>query len=134
MRLMKRNLKPVYYRLYLGQRNTLDENGYETGDKEIIYSDPAMQRCNVSPASGAIQMELFGSVENYDKILLTDNMDCPINENTVLFIAETPQQQAWFALQFPMGNLDENPYEYVVKRIARSLHHISYAVSKVKVS
>ena len=139
---MKRNLKPVYYCLYHGQKNILDNDGYETGEKKVIYGDPAKLMCNISPASGAAQMELFGVIENYDKILITDDINCPINENTVLYVDEAPVQAFHLQLQFPIspfGNVGiaaalKNPYEYVVKRVAKSLHHISYAVSKVKVS
>ena len=142
MRLMKRNLKPVYYCLYLGQKSKLDADGYETGETEIIYGDPTLQMCNVSPATGAIQMELFGSIEDYDKILITDNMDCPIDENTVLYVDESPVRVLRLKLQFPVspfGNVlamstIQNPYEYVVRRVSKSLHHINYAISKVKVS
>ena len=141
MRLMQRNLKPVWYCLYYGQRPVTEE-GYETGETAIIYGDPTLLMCNVSPATGAAQQEMFGVIENYDKIIVTDKMDCPINENTVLYIEEKPVRALMLKLQFginPFGDLGfrskvTNKYNYVVRRVAKSLNYISYAISKVEVS
>lgn len=88
---------------------------------ELVYATPVAIRCNVSPASGQSQIETFGNLEAYDKIILTDDLHCPIDENTVLFIDHEPDATG------------EN-FDYVVKRIAKSLNFIAYAVSKVKVT
>lgn len=34
---------------------------------------------------------MFGNLESYDKVLITDDMSCPIDENTVLFIDKEPE-------------------------------------------
>ena len=66
---------------------------------------------------------MFGNLESYDKVIITDDMDCPIDENTVLFIDKDPEFK------------DGKPtFDYTVRRVAKSLNTISYAVSKVKVS
>lgn len=119
MRLVKRNLKSIYYSLYLGRVPVLDEEGFETGETEISYADPVEIRVSVSPASGQIQAEMFGTDESYDKIIITDRMDCPIDENTVLYVDHEPEG---------------NGFDYVVKRVAKALNHISYAISKVQVT
>lgn len=119
MRLVKRNLKSIYYSLYIGRVPVLDDDGFETGETEISYTEPVELRVNVSPASGRIQAEMFGTDESYDKIVITDQMDCPIDENTVLYVDCEPEG---------------NGFDYVVKRVAKALHHISYAISKVKVT
>ena len=57
-------------------------------------------------------------------MIVTDDLLCPIDENTVLFIDKEPGYTE-----------DGTPlYDYIVKRVARSLNSISYAVSKVSVS
>lgn len=123
MRLMKRNLKPVWYCLYDSKATQKDDDGYETGEDGVAYGEPVKMLCNVSPATGFAQTDVFGNLESYDKVLITDDMDCPIDENTVLFIDKEPQV------------VDGKPkYDYTVKRVAKSLNSISYAVSKVKVS
>lgn len=118
MRLLKRNLKPIHYCLYQGNQPIYDEDGYETGETTIGYADPVKMMVNVSPASGYAQTGMFGNLESYDKVVITDDMDCPIDENTMLYID---------------ADLTEKP-DYVVKRVAKALNHISYAVSKVKQS
>ena len=142
MRLVKRNLKPIWYRLYLGEKTVKGDDDYETGEKKVSYSDPVKLMCNVSPASGNAVQEMFGVIEDYDKIIITDDMNCPIDENTVIYIDKKPKRKVRLQTQFPVnpfGNVlyaSDVPekFDYVVRRVAKSLHNISYAVSKVKVS
>lgn len=48
-------------------------------------------RANVSAAAGSAQVEQFGNFAGYDKVILTDDTTCPIDENTVLFIDKEPE-------------------------------------------
>ena len=67
---------------------------------------------------------MFGNLESYDKVLITDDMSCPIDENTVLFVDKEPE----FSQEgVPL-------FDYRVRRVAKSLNNISYAISKVTVS
>lgn len=123
MKIMERNKQSFYYCLYTGKTAVVDAEGNETGESSLTYSAEVFVKANVSAATGYAQIEQFGSNEQYDKVIVTDDMTCPIDENTVLFIDKAP---AWDG-SVPL-------YDYVVKRVARSLNSISYAVSKVKVS
>lgn len=124
MKLLKRNLSPVYYCLYSSKQPRTDEDGYETGEEQVVYGPPVKLVCSVSPATGYAQVNMFGSLESYDKVLITDDRSCPIDENTVLFIDKEPE-----------FNADGDPlFDYTVRRVAKSINSISYAVSKVKVS
>lgn len=123
MKLMKRNLKPVHYCLYADRVPLLDDDGNETSEQRIVYGEPVKLMCSVSPATGYAQANMFGNLESYDKVLITDDMTCPIDENTVLFVDKEPEFR------------DGKPiFDYTVRRVAKSLNAISYAVSKVKVS
>lgn len=123
MKLMKRNLNPVYYCLYADRVPLLDDDGNETSEQRIVYGEPVKLMCSVSPATGYAQANMFGNLESYDKVLITDDMTCPIDENTVLFVDKEPEFR------------DGKPiFDYTVRRVAKSLNAISYAVSKVKVS
>lgn len=123
MKLMKRNLTPIHYCLYAERTPLLDADGNESGEYTVGYSEPIELRCNVSPATGYAQVNMFGNLESYDKVIVTDDMGCPIDENTVLFIDKEPEFR------------DGKPiFDYTVRRVAKSLNTISYAVSKVKVS
>lgn len=123
MKLMKRNLVPVYYCLYKGKQSILDDEGYETSEFKVTYEKPVRIMINLSPAMGYAQAEMFGNLDAYDKIMVTEDTNCPIDENTVLFVDSEPT--------FRNGTPD---YDYTVKCVAKSLNFISYAISKVKVS
>jgi hypothetical protein len=123
MKIMERNKQSFYYCLYTGKTAVVDAEGNETGESSLAYSTEVLMKANVSAATGYAQIEQFGSNEQYDKVIVTDDMTCPIDENTVLFIDKEPVWDGSVPL-----------YDYVVKRVARSLNSISYAVSKVKVS
>ena len=124
MKLMKRNLSPVYFCLSHGKQPQTDDNGYETGEEQVVYKPPVRLMCSVSPATGYAQVNMFGNLESYDKVLVTDDVRCPIDENTVLFIDKKPE-----------FNSEGVPlFDYRVRRVAKSINSISYAVSKVTVS
>lgn len=124
MRLMTINLSPFNYCLLLQREPIMDEWGNETGEAKLVYGEPVSMSANISAASGSAQVEQFGNLPGYDKVIVTDDMGCPIDENTVLFIDKEPAFDE-----------DGNPlYDYIVKRVARSLNSISYAVERVDVS
>ena len=125
MKLMRRNLKQIWYCLYEREEILKNSLGHETGEKQIIYSEPVKIYCNVSPATGYAQTYMFGTLETYDKIVIVDDMNCPIDENSILFIDKAPTKSP-----------DDQYFifDYIVRRVAKSLNHISYAVRKVKVS
>lgn len=110
--------------LYDRKEPILDEDGNETGESKVYYKPATKQRMNVSAAMGSAQVEQFGNLAGYDKVIVTDDLSCPINENTVLFVDKSPEYSK-----------DGSPlYDYIVKRVAKSLNSISYAVTKVSVS
>lgn len=124
MRVLLRNKRTFYYCLYQGREPIVDENGNRTGEDRPSYSEPQEMTANISPASGISQTEQFGNLENYDKVIVTDDMDCPIDEHSVLFIDKEPEH-----------SIDGEPmYDYTVRRIAKSINSISIAVRKVNVS
>lgn len=124
MRCMARNKRQFHYCLFKGVAPVVDDEGYETGDKLRSYAPPVTMRANISAASGTAQVEQFGQFISYDKVIVTDDMTCPIDEHSVLFIDKAPEFDS-----------DGTPlYDYVVKRVAKSLNSISIAVSKVSVS
>ena len=124
MKTMERNKVPFWYLLYDRKEAVKDEDGNETSDYRVVYKEAVFQRENISAATGSAQVEQFGNFISYDKVIVTDDLCCPIDENTVLFIDKEPEYDE-----------DGNPlYDYIVKRVAKSLNSISYAVSKVNVS
>lgn len=123
MKTLARNMRPFLYCLYKGKEMLTDEYGNETGEYKILFSDPVEVYGNISPATGYSQTEQFGSLENYDKVIVMDNPDTPINDNSVLFIDKDYE-----------ADTDGTPiFDYTVRRVARSINSVSIAVSKVTV-
>ena len=125
MKIMERNKRTLWYLLYDRNAHAVDAEGNETGEEIIGYKPAVALRANVSPASGSSQVEQFGNLAGYDKVIVTDDMSCPIDENTVLFVDKEPEYR----------EADGKPlYDYIVKRVAKSMNIIAYAVTKVSVS
>lgn len=123
MRCLKRNQRQFWYCLYQDAEELIDEWGNATGEYEPIYGEQQSMNANISPASGYAQTEQFGNLDSYDKVIVTDWMDCPIDENSVLFIDKDPEY-----------SIDGKPlFDYTVRRVAKSLNSISIAVQKVSV-
>lgn len=124
MKTLKRNQTRFWYLLYDGKESVRDEWENECGECRVRYLPAVAFAANVSAATGSAQVEQFGNFAGYDRVIVTDDVTCPIDENTVLFMDKEPEYSK-----------DGAPlYDYVVKRVAKSLNSISYAVSRVSVS
>ena len=98
-----------------------DDDGNIAGER-VKYGSPVKARANVSAAQGEAQIEQFGNSVEYDKVILSDDMSAPIDENTVFFI-DTP----------PAFDSDGNPmFDYIVRKVAKSLNTLAVAISKVR--
>lgn len=119
MRGLKRNKQNIYYALYEGKRELTDEYGNKTGESEVLYSAPVLVKMSISAAKGNSELDLFGININYTKTIITDDTNCPIKEDSILWIGNSPQKE---------------PHNYVVVQTAKSLNNIAYAVKEVDVS
>ena len=123
MRTLKRNQRKFYYCLYDNAEEIYDTYGNATGEYIPLYKAHEAMYANVSPASGYAQTEQFGNLDSYDKVIVTDWLNCPIDENSVLFIDKDPEY-----------SVDGKPlFDYTVRRVAKSLNSVSIAVQKVNV-
>lgn len=123
MRCLKRNERPFWYCLYNGETEVVDEYGNATGEPRPIYGEPVEMVANISSATGQSNTEMFGNLDSYDKVIVLCDMNCPIDEHTVLFIDKEPE-----------FGFDGIPlYDYIVKRVAKSLNSVSIAIRKVDV-
>ena len=118
------NKRKFYYCLFEGSEDLTDMGGYKTGEKRLVYSAPVEMLANVSEAKGRSEAEQFGTDLKYDKVILTCEMDCPINEQTVLFVDREPA----------FDNDGCPLFDYVVSRVAKSINVITYAIRKVDVT
>ena len=118
MRCLDRNKKPFYYANYSGKAKILDSDGYFTGEYGLSYTAPVRVWGNISPARGTDNSNPFGITENYDKIIVMNDPNIPIEETSVLWVEKDITEE----------------YDYVVVRTARSLNSVSIAIRKVDVN
>lgn len=119
MRSLLRNQQPVFYKLYEGQEEIVDEYGNATGSYIPIYSELKSAMLCVSPNKGSSEVEQFGSLEDYDRTMTTADTTCDINEDAVLWVD---------------GADTEGPYNYIVKLVAPWKNSISFAIKQVEVT
>lgn len=124
---MRQNKRKFWYSLYLGNVEVVDENGFYTGEKRPSYTKPIEFKANISAArsssTGSVEASMFGSDVQYDKVIMIDNPDFEINEDTILCIDKAPEVDS----NGKMVN------DYIVTKAARSLNSVTYAISRVKV-
>ena len=118
MKCLKRNQTSIYYALLQDCYEETDEYGNVIGQFDSEYSDPVKVKVNVSPARGTIDIEQFGINANYNRTIVTDDLNCPIDENSILWI----------------GRDTDKPYNYVVVGVAKSINSITYAIREVIVN
>lgn len=118
--LMERYKSTIYYCLYKGKEKKIVDGrmmGYQP-----VYQKPVPFNIHVGWARGSADSDMFGVNLDYDKPMVTNWMECPIDENTVLFVDKKPEFDG-----------DTPLYDYVVKRVAKSKNYITYAIKKVSV-
>ena len=125
MRTLVRNKIRIYYAKYLTKTLLKDEYGNLTGEYDIVYDSPVEIKANVSAARGEATTRQFGEDESYDRVIVMDDPNVPIDVSSVFWIDTLPVINA-------DGSTD-TPYDYIVKQVAPSLNSVSIAVSKVNV-
>ena len=100
-----------------------DDDGYKTGYEEVVYTTPTELWLNVMPKSGEAENDIFGKATDYSKVAISDDPNCPITEYSRIWTdGITPG-----TTQVPV------PYNYVVKKIYRTLNTALIALQEVKV-
>ena len=114
MKNLNRNKQQIYHSEYLGTKvPILDDGGFETGEYTTSYSEPAEFWINVSPPDGEMYADAFGGITNYDRVMSTNNVQCPIALGS----------RIWYKLSDT-----EKPFNYEVVAVADSLNVIRYAI------
>lgn len=118
MRNLQRNLQPVFYKLYEGEEELIDEWGNSTGEYAPKYGPLKSAMLCVSPNKGTSETEQFGSTEQYDRTVTTADTSLEIDENTILWVD---------------GADTSGPWNYEVKAVARWKNSLQLAIAKVDV-
>ena len=131
MRCLSRNKSVFYYALHMGQTEIKDEYGNLTGQYSVSHSDPIKTCGNISAAQGEMQSRQFGESESYDKVIVLDDINTPINEYSILWVDILPLLNDDCSLALNDKGEVITPHDYIVKKVARSLNNVSIAISKV---
>lgn len=83
MRSLLRNQQPVFFKLYEREEEIIDEYGNPTGSYIPKYSNLKSAMLCVSPNKGSSEVEMFGSVEDYDRTMTTADTKCQIDEDSI---------------------------------------------------
>ena len=126
MRCMVRNKSKFFYALYIDKQELKDEYGNTTGEYEVIHGNPVGALGNVSSARGETQVQQFGESESYDKVIVLDNPNTPIDEYSILWVDTLPHLNN--------DGTTDTPHDYIVIRKAVSLNSVSLAIRKVHVN
>lgn len=121
MRLMARNGRTIYYQL-LDSQTPMDDGEWKTGEDQYSYKSPVAIEATVSPAEGSASRTAYGTSLNYDRMILIDDMDCPIEETSLIWLETVPE--------YHDGQL-VNKADYMVVRIAKALNHIKVVARKL---
>ena len=113
---LARNTFTVYYKLYLGQVENIDANGYKTGTFSPYYGELQSAKLSVSSNRGETAAEPFGTQIDYDRTMSTADVSCPINEEAILWLD---------------GISTAGPNNYIVKRRAPWKNSIAFAIKEV---
>ena len=134
MRCMQRNKIVFYYALFSERVPIVDEYGNATGEYDVRHGNPVKSSANISAAKGETQTRQFGENVSYDKVIAMDNDSPPIDEYSILWIDTMPELNADGSLAVDSEGKVKTPHDYIVKKVAKSMNSVSYAVSKVSVS
>lgn len=115
---LRRNTRLIYYANYIGESPIIDEDGNETGETEAKYTEPTAIKVNISAAAGINDNMPFGSFTDYTRVISTSDINCPIDEKTVIWFEDEPSAR----------------HNYIVTKKADSINSILYALQKVDVN
>lgn len=119
MRNFKANLEPVFYKLYMGEEEILDEYQNSTGLYLPTYSEIKSTMMCVSPNKGSTEVYQFGTLLDYDRTMTTADTNCEIDEDDILWID---------------GADTDSPYNAIVKKKAQWKNSVQYAIKRVTIS
>ena len=129
MRDLMANNRHLWYALYLGDTEEVDENGDFTGERGPSYSEPVQFEANLSATRGTqgftgtgSSYDYFGADIDYSLIISTANMNLPIDEHSLIWDVEPERDTG--------GNVDYNKARYNVTAIARGLVQMKYAIKR----
>lgn len=125
MRVLARNTKPFYYAVYQGNQ-MIYRDGMATGEYGVTYDEPVKAFANINAGVGDSQLELYGiQSSDYDRLIVSDDLNLPINVNSVLWVDNLAKVES--------EGIENVQFDYVVKKVAKSLNVVAIAIKKVNI-
>ena len=121
MRVLQRNKRTIWYALYNGVVEVLDEDGNYTGEQAVSYATPVKARMNVSGGRGQAAIEEFGIDNPFTHSAVTDDLTTPFNTDTVFWFGKEPYDGD--------GNL--TAHNFWCTGIARTINGVTLALKEV---
>ena len=146
MRVLERNKQDIWYALRLDESYVTDENGLKTGEKAQTYGEPIKDRMSMAISSGAnnlgsqgiAELELYGITTGYTHRAVTENLNCPMNEESLVWYGIEPTRTVRITSEVN-GELVTTeqtvsvPPNFTVVRKAKSLNHLIFYLKEVDV-
>lgn len=128
---LNRNKQQIWYALFTGEAEEIDAFGQHTGRFAPTYTAPISTAINVREARGESFLAPNGIETEYSRRLVTCDMDCPLDIDTILWIDIEP-----YVTEIVDGDpvIRNIPYNYVVSGVAKSINNITYYAKEVNVS
>lgn len=161
MRMLERDKQFIYYALYKGVEEVMKDGVY-TGARKKAYEAVTEIKMPISGARTAygfvanvVTMDIFGMDKPYSKTAWTEDMNCPITEETIVWLnmgklndysAESSYEvgdkviydgkiyqcvSACSVIEFDPSCWAEVPHNHIVTGISVSPNSIGYALKEV---
>ena len=112
MRNLRQNMQTIQYQLATGEwEYETDDNNLYTGTKIPGYGEVKDYKINIRINRGGIWLRDYGISTEFDGIMETNDRDCPIVENTLIYYLNR---------------------KFVVSRVDITLNTIKYYLAEVK--
>ena len=123
MRNIERDTRKVYVSHFEGYVREEDDQGRLTGKNIPKRSTPEEFYPTISIAKGESYGTYFGINLDYDRVLIYDDPEFPLEETD------------YFWIDVEIGDLDDpNPHDYVAKRVSKGSSYVFVAIAKVEVA
>ena len=119
MRTLQRNKRTIWYALYNGVTEVVDEDGNYTGEQEVSYSEPIQARMNVSGGRGQAEIELFGVDNPFTRTAVTDDLDTTFNTDTIFWFEADPLV---------------DPHNYRCTGVSRTINQVVLALAELDIN
>ena len=123
MRTLQRNKREIWYALYNGVTDVVDDDGNYTGEQTVSYGTPTLARMNVSGGRGQAEIELFGVDNPFTHTAVTDDLTTEFTTDTI-----------WWFDVMPGNTAEAVPYNFRCTGISRTINQVVIALQEISIS